>query len=624
MKTVVGLFDDIRDAQDAVTDLVQAGFDRADISLVATDRWSEQGGADAPAVTGSYTSPSTGYTDTVNAGAMTGTGSTASDQMASDVAAGAVTGGVVGGLAGVLLGLGVLAVPGFGPVLAAGPLVAGLAGAGIGAAVGGLVGALVSWGVPQEEAELYAESVRRGSILVGLKTDDARVQQAVNIMNNHGPVDVQRRSEYWRATGWSGYDPNSAAWTENDITTDRTRYSDYLDYATYTPGYREHWQETYGNTGRDFIVYDPAYRYGYSLANDDRYRNYDTWDEFESEARRGWEQGEYAARGAWDDFKDAVRRGWEQVKDALDMEADYTDFETGYRHHWQTSYGNSGRDYDWYGPAYRYGYNLAMDERWDEYETWEELEAEARRDWESRRTTGVTVAADAGGTWEDFKDAIRRGWEDVKDAFDAEDDYDSFTPSFREHFETTFGDTSRDFAYYDPAYRYGYNLAIDERYDDFDSWDELEREAHQGWSSFASGVEGTWEEFKDAVRRGWEEVRDALDMEEDYAGRETGYRDHYDRLYRNNLRTYEWYEPAYRYGYIVGMDERYAGVGSWDEVESQVRSEWEASDYYTEDSTWDEIKDAIREGWQSVREALDVDDDSEQLRADSGGYARNW
>src|SRR5690606_32970874 len=140
-------------------------------------------------------------------------GTPSSDQMASDVAAGAVTGGVVGGLTGVLLGLGVLAIPGFGPVLAAGPLVAGLAGAGIGAAVGGLVGALVSWGVPQEEAELYAESVRRGSTLVGLKADDDRVQQAVNIMNNHGPVDVQRRSEYWRATGWSGYDPDATAWT---------------------------------------------------------------------------------------------------------------------------------------------------------------------------------------------------------------------------------------------------------------------------------------------------------------------------------------------------------------------------------------------------------------------------
>jgi len=624
MKTVVGLFDDLNDAQAAVTDLVQAGFDRSDISLVATDRWGEQGTTGVPADTGAgvYSSTSTGYTDTTTTG-MTGATGTG-DQVASDVAAGAVTGGVVGGLAGVLLGLGVLAIPGFGPVLAAGPLVAGLAGAGIGAAVGGLVGALVSWGVPQDEAELYAESIRRGSILVGLKTDESRVQQAVNIMNNHGPVDVQRRSEYWRAEGWSGYDPSSVAWSGEQIDTDRRRYSDYLDYASYTPAYREHWQETYGNSGRDFAIYDPAYRYGYSLAQDDRYRNYSTWDELEADARSGWEQGENATVGAWNDFKDAVRRGWEQVKDALDLESDYADFETGYRQHWQDSYGNSGHDYDWYGPAYRYGYNLAMDERWDQYETWEDLEAEARRGWEGRPATGILGAGETGGgTWEDFKDAIRRGWEDVKDAFDAEDDYYSFTPSFREHWETTYGDTSRDFDYYDPAYRYGYNLAIDDRYADVDNWDDLERDAREGWSNFAEGVEGTWEEFKDAVRRGWEEVRDALDMEEDYAAREPGYREHYDRLYRNNLRNYEWYEPAYRYGYIMGMDDRYADAASWDEIESRVHSDWEASDYYTEDSPWDDIKDAVRQGWESVREALDMDDDSEQLRADSGGYSRN-
>ena len=73
----------------------------------------------------------------------------------------------------------------------------------------------------------------------------------------------------------------------------------------------------------------------------------------EADARSAWESGENAAQGAWDDFKDAVRHGWEEVKDALDMEADYADFETGYRQHYQTTFGNSGSEYDWYSPAYR-------------------------------------------------------------------------------------------------------------------------------------------------------------------------------------------------------------------------------------------------------------------------------
>ena len=597
MKTIVGLYDNMKDAEQAITALVQAGFDRADISLMAAEQ-----ATDEPHGATVYGRATNGDTVAMTTDTTAADVATTGEQMASDVTTGAVTGGVVGGLTGVLLGLGVLAIPGFGPVLAAGPLVAGLAGAGIGAAVGGLVGALVSWGVPAEEAELYAEGVRRGNILVGVKTEDELAQQAVNVMNNYGPVDVQRRSEYWRASGWNGYDPNAAAWAKNDIEVDSRRYSSYLDYSAYSPAFREHYQTAYGASGRDYTQYDPAYRFGYTLAGDKRYDSYDTWDEMEADARSAWESGENAAQGAWDDFKDAVCRGWEEVKDTLDMEADYADFETGYRQHYQTTFGSSGRDYDWYSPAYRYGYTLAGDERWDEYETWEELEAEARRDWESRANDGL------GGTWDDFKDAIRRGWEDVKDAFDAEDDYASFSPSFRDHFQTNYGSGSRDFDYYDPAYRYGYNLAIDERYDAFDSWDELERDAQSGWSEFAGSVEGTWEEFKDAVRHAWEDVRDALDMEDDYIGREPRYREHYETLYRNSLRDYSWYEPAYRHGYVMGMDERYDDFDTWEQAEAQAREDWEASDF-AGNSTWEEIKEAVRQGWDSVREGLDVDDD---------------
>ena len=591
MKTIVGLYDNMQDAEEAISDLVAAGFDRSAISLMATDRWADE-------VAGA-TLPTDGDG---NGTAVAPTG----EQIASDVTTGAVTGGVVGGLTGVLLGLGVLAIPGFGPVLAAGPLVAGLAGAGIGAAVGGLVGALVSWGVPQEEAELYAESVRRGSILVGVKTEDERAQQAVNVMNNHGPVDVQRRSEYWKATGWTGYDPQAPAWSDQQVNTDRATYNNYLDYSAYAPAFREHYQTAYGATGRDYTAYDPAYRFGYTLAHEDRYDAYETWDEMEADARRAWESGENAAQGAWDDFKDAVRRGWEEVKDALDMEADYADFETGYREHYQTTYGNSGRDYDTYGPAYRYGYNLAMDDRYDKYGTWDEMEADARRSWESGENA-------ARGAWDDFKDAVRRGWEDVKDAFDAEDDYYSFSPAFREHYDLTYGNTGRNYDAYDPAYRYGYNLAIDERFDDYDDWSQLENDARAGWADFSGTAESTWEDFKDAVRHAWEDVRDALDMEADYTERESRYRQHFGSFYSGSQHDYTWYEPAYRHGYITGMDERYDDFDTWEQAEAQAREDWEAH-HFADQGAWEDIKDAVRQGWESVREAFDTDTDDTVIR----------
>lgn len=300
MKTVVGLYNNIVDARNAIDDLVRSGFNREDISLIASNRWADERQTMA-VVDGDH--------DTV----------IDSDHLGSDVVAGAATGGAVGGLGGVLLGLGALAIPGVGPIIAAGPLVAGLAGAGIGAAVGGLVGALVNWGVPTTDAELYTESVRRGSILVGLKTDESRAERAAGIMNRYDPIDIERRSEYWRSTGWMGYDASSAEWSPEQMDADQLNYGEYLDYSTYTDGFRGHFNTTYGRSGRDYIWYDPAYRYGYRLANDQRYTGFDTWDQVEAAASRGWNETEFAADRLWDDIKDAVRHGWDSVRDALDM-----------------------------------------------------------------------------------------------------------------------------------------------------------------------------------------------------------------------------------------------------------------------------------------------------------------
>ncbi|WOV88960.1 general stress protein [Sporosarcina oncorhynchi] len=85
---------------------------------------------------------------------------------ADGAATGAATGGVLGGLGGVLLGIGALAIPGIGPIIAAGPIVAGITGAAAGAGVGGLAGALIGMGIPEEEANRYNEYFNEGKILV--------------------------------------------------------------------------------------------------------------------------------------------------------------------------------------------------------------------------------------------------------------------------------------------------------------------------------------------------------------------------------------------------------------------------------------------------------------------------
>lgn len=163
MKTIVGLFDNASDAQQAVNDLEAAGISRNNISIVASQQ--AVGGA---------------------------SGSTAAET-AGGAAGGAMTGGILGALAGAAL----IALPG-GPILAAGPLLAGaLTGAGVGAAAGGLVGALAGAGVPEDEARYYDEGVRRGGTLVTVSAQDNDAGRVTDVLNRYNPVDIDERRAQW-------------------------------------------------------------------------------------------------------------------------------------------------------------------------------------------------------------------------------------------------------------------------------------------------------------------------------------------------------------------------------------------------------------------------------------------
>jgi hypothetical protein len=110
--------------------------------------------------------------------------------------AGGSAGGAIGGTLGLLIGIGALAIPGIGPFIAAGPLMAVLAGMGVGGAVGGLVGALVGMGIPEYEAKRYDGRVRQGGILVSVHCDNSEwVEKATGIMKQTGGEDVASAGE---------------------------------------------------------------------------------------------------------------------------------------------------------------------------------------------------------------------------------------------------------------------------------------------------------------------------------------------------------------------------------------------------------------------------------------------
>jgi hypothetical protein len=166
MATVVGLFDSTSQAQAAVEQLRSSGIAASDIGVAM------RSGADATT------------TDVVT----TDTGA------AGGAVTGAVGGGVLGGLAGLLVGIGALAIPGVGPIVAAGPLATTLVGAGIGAATGGLLGALVDAGVPEEEAAMYQTGVERGGVLVTARVPDGQEANAQQILNGAGARDIRNES----------------------------------------------------------------------------------------------------------------------------------------------------------------------------------------------------------------------------------------------------------------------------------------------------------------------------------------------------------------------------------------------------------------------------------------------
>jgi hypothetical protein len=111
-------------------------------------------------------------------------------------AAGVTAGGVIGGTLGVLVGVGLLAIPGVGPFIAAGPIMAGLAGLGVGATVGGVTGALIGMGIPEFEAKRYEGHVQKGGILLSVHCVTPReIMRAKEVVRSTGGADVTSTGE---------------------------------------------------------------------------------------------------------------------------------------------------------------------------------------------------------------------------------------------------------------------------------------------------------------------------------------------------------------------------------------------------------------------------------------------
>ena len=166
--SIFGIFTSRQGVEAAVEALRDAGYRGSDISILAPE----------------------------NLGDVRDIGTVKSTKAPEGATAGGASGAVLGGVLGWLVGIGALAIPGVGPLLAAGPIMAALAGVGVGAAVGGLTGALVGFGVPEFEAKRYETRLRKGGILLSVHADNSDwISRAKAILEKTGADDVSSASE---------------------------------------------------------------------------------------------------------------------------------------------------------------------------------------------------------------------------------------------------------------------------------------------------------------------------------------------------------------------------------------------------------------------------------------------
>jgi uncharacterized protein (TIGR02271 family) len=420
MRTVVGLYDRFEEAQKVVRALVDEGISREDISLIARDAEGE-------------------YARYMGDDAEGG-----KENVADGAAAGAGIGAVLGGLGGLVVGLGALAIPGIGPVIAAGPLAATLAGAGIGAAAGGVIGALTDLGVPDEHAQAYAEGVRRGGTLVVARVGDEHANHAVDVMNRFNPIDINERSSYWRQNEWNGFREDAEPMNTSDMDMERSHYRQEVPVT--------------GNQTDDMTI--PV---------------------VEEELRIG---------------KREVERGGERINTYTNEQEVTEDINLRSEHvHVER------RPVD--RPATDADFQAFQEGSMELKETSEE----AVVDKHARVVEEVHVNKDVEERKETIRDTVRRTEVDVENIGHGRttEDWNRYDSMYRQDYQTRFASRGRGYDYYQPAYRYGYELRSNPRYQSYTDWSQVEREARSDWDR--SGNQSTWDDIKDAVRHGWESVR---------------------------------------------------------------------------------------------------------------------
>jgi uncharacterized protein (TIGR02271 family) len=423
-----------------------------------------------------------------------------------------------------------------------------------------LVDTLADLGVPYDEAHSYAEGVRRGGALEVVESSDERAERGMEILRRLHPVDIHERTAQWRQEGWTGYDANAITSTPTASTVSATRSS--KEQARSTTRVADKGARTKRVEGQEEIAIPVV-------------------EEDIAIGKREVERGHVRiySRVKEQPVEESVRLREEKVtveRRPVDRPATDADFAA------------------------------AEKEVIEMTETAEEPVVSKR----ARVVEEVVVHKEVTEHTETVRGTERHTDVDVKREPEtatetrrvtATQDFATYDPMFRKHYATAFAGKGAAYTEYEPAYRYGYELRRNERYRGR-NWAALEADARRDWEARHPN---TWERFKDSIRYGWESITGneperstaSQTMERgDFTTYSDDFRKHYVTAFGDRGAAYTDYEPAYRYGYELGTNERYHGR-DWVALEADARRDWEAR----HPSSWERFKDAIRYGWDKVR-----------------------
>ncbi len=553
MGTVVGLFETRDQAVGAVDALKKAGFAADDMSILMRD----SGQAADVAV-------DAGITDSTGDAAATG----------------ALGGGLLGGLAGLVLGAGALAIPGIGPIIAAGPIAAMLTGGALGAATGGIIGALTEAGIPEDEATHYQSGVERGGILLSVKAPDGREAEARDVLKRGGLHDLKHHRSKWEKDPKYRYDieahpdlsQTTKAKTKKGDTAMATEKTDLKGTAGTAGGGTA---GALAGAGIGAVVGGPvgaAVGAGIGAVTGAAAGATVDYESHEPALRKEYESTLAKSK------KGATAHSWEQVSPA-------------YRYAWES---HDRPEYQ--GKAYSQ-VSSDLKKGWTGTGSYADYEPHVKAAWERRASQtlasgGEAVVPVVEEELQVGKRKVEKGAVQVKTRV-TETPVEESVNLHEEHVKVKRRAVDRPVGDADVA-------AFQE------GTIELKESAEEAVVSKKARVveevvvskEGSdkTQTVRDKVRRTDVDVQQ-VDTPEvvTYESFEPEFRKHHKAHFAKGS-TYDDYAPAYQFGHTLAGDERYR-TAEWTTVEPQARKSWEAK----HKGTWEEFKDSIRHSWDKVR-----------------------